>query len=51
MKIYDLEDYGIDEDQPTNCIECGCRTELIEVDQKTQVHVCLNCKEIFFCTE
>jgi len=51
MKIDALVDYGMDEDNPTSCIECGYRTELIQVDPKTQLHVCLHCKEIFVCSE
>ncbi|MFW5887887.1 MAG: hypothetical protein ACOCUH_03710 [Bacteriovoracia bacterium] len=38
-------------DQPTDCINCGKRTEFTELDDGGQVHVCPVCDEVFFAVK
>ena len=52
MQISDLEVFTMT-DQPETCGQCGSRTEFIQVDERSQLHVCLrvDCQEIFVVEE
>jgi len=50
MKLDDLDVFTMT-DQPETCPMCGARTEFLEMPTRKQVHVCLNCKEVFVVEE
>ena len=52
MQISDLEVFTMT-DQPETCGQCGSRTKFIQVDERSQLHVCLrvDCQEIFVVEE
>lgn len=40
--------YGLNEDQPATCPQCGSRTDFDELESDLQRHTCLDCGKVFF---